>query len=244
MHETSMTCSQRMGNLQSLQDNLKSIKADLIDDKFIDIEKKLLDLELKYSMTKFMALEVQEKHDALEESMMQYHHEKMKEINKTLSDFWKITYRGNDIETIEIKSDIEKQANARMRSYNYRIVLKTFDDTELDMRGRCSAGQKVLSSIIIRLSLAETFCANCGILALDEPTTNLDEDNIEGLANALIDIIESRKNSDNFQLIIITHDEMFAEVLGRVYSDTVYKVKKDQKGYSKIEERNIQSILK
>lgn len=118
----------------------------------------------------------------------------MKEINKTLSDFWKITYRGNDIETIEIKSDIEKSNNARMRSYNYRIVLKTFDDTELDMRGRCSAGQKVLSSIIIRLSLAETFCANCGILALDEPTTNLDEENIEGLANALIDIIESRKN--------------------------------------------------
>lgn len=46
------------------------MKADLGDDKFLDIEKKLLDLELKYSMTKFMALEVNEKHDALEESMM------------------------------------------------------------------------------------------------------------------------------------------------------------------------------
>ena len=217
---------------------------DLSDEKFVDIEKKILDLELKYSMTKFMAQEVNEKHDALEESMMQYHHEKMKEINKTLSDYWKTTYRGNDIETIEIKSDIEKSTNARMRSYNYRIVLKTFDDTELDMRGRCSAGQKVLSSIIIRLSLAETFCSNCGILALDEPTTNLDEENIEGLANALIDIIESRKNSDNFQLIIITHDEMFAEVLGRVYTEQVFKVKKDQKGYSKIDKKTIQSILK
>ena len=55
-------------------------------------------------------------------------------------------------------------------------------DTALDMRGRCSAGQKVLASIIIRLALAETFCINCGLLALDEPTTNLDKDNIEGLA--------------------------------------------------------------
>lgn len=45
---------------------------------------------------------------------------------------------------------------------------------ELDMRGRCSAGQKVLACLIIRLALAETFCLNCGILALDEPTTNLD----------------------------------------------------------------------
>ena len=63
-------------------------------------------------------------------------------------------------------------------------------DTALDMRGRCSAGQKVLASIIIRLALAETFCVNCGLLALDEPTTNLDKDNIEGLAQALADIVK------------------------------------------------------
>jgi DNA repair protein RAD50 len=58
-------------------------------------------------------------------------------------------------------------------------------DAELDMRGRCSAGQKVLASLIIRLALAETFCLDCGILALDEPTTNLDKENIESLAQAL-----------------------------------------------------------
>ena len=46
------------------------------------------------------------------------------------------------------------------------------------------AGQ-VLASLIIRLALAETFCLNCGILALDEPTTNLDRENIESLAYAL-----------------------------------------------------------
>ena len=62
--------------------------------------------------------------------------------------------------------------------------------TELDMRGRCSAGQKVLASIIIRLALAETFCLTSGLLALDEPTTNLDADNMEGLAHALADIIK------------------------------------------------------
>lgn len=62
--------------------------------------------------------------------------------------------------------------------------------SELDMRGRCSAGQKVLASIIIRLALAETFCLTSGLLALDEPTTNLDSDNVNGLAQALIDIIK------------------------------------------------------
>lgn len=155
----------------------------------------MLDLKVKYLLTKDLSTETQEKHDALEEALMKYHHEKMKEINKQLSDFWKITYKGTDIETIMIKTDAEKtEANARIRSYNYRIVLMNYDGCELDMKGRCSAGQKVLSSIIIRLSLAETFCANCGIIALDEPTTNLDHDNIEGLAEALINIIEARKN--------------------------------------------------
>lgn len=59
---------------------------------------------------------------------MMFHHDKMKEINKTISDFWKVTYKGTDIETIKIKSDQEKdKSNSRLRSYNYRIVLKTFE---------------------------------------------------------------------------------------------------------------------
>lgn len=59
-------------------------------------------------------------------------------------------------------------------------------DSEIDMRGRCSAGQKVLTALIIRMALAETFGLNCGILALDEPTTNLDQANIESLAVSLM----------------------------------------------------------
>lgn len=78
----------------------------------------------------------------------------------------------------------------------------------LTYRGRCSAGQKVLASIVIRLALAETFCLNCGILALDEPTTNLDEANKSGLAHALSRIIMSRSTQQNFQLVCITHDEV------------------------------------
>lgn len=175
---------------------------------------------------------------------MAYHHEKMKEINRTLADFWKITYKGTDIETIMIKTDAEKTTdNQRLRSYNYRIVLKTYDDCELDMKGRCSAGQKVLSSIIIRLSLAETFCANCGILALDEPTTNLDTDNIEGLATALLDIIEARKNQNSFQLVVITHDEQFVQMIGAHHTEAFWRVSRDQQQFSRIKKEPISSIL-
>lgn len=60
---------------------------------------------------------------------------------------------------------------------------------------------------MIRLALAETFCLNCGILALDEPTTNLDAENSESLAEALRNIMLTRREQENFQLVVITHDE-------------------------------------
>lgn len=49
-----------------------------------------------------------------------------------------------DIEYVEIRSDVDDNSSAgvRRRVYNYRVVMVK-GDTALDMRGRCSAGQKV-----------------------------------------------------------------------------------------------------
>ncbi|XP_028449972.1 DNA repair protein RAD50 isoform X2 [Perca flavescens] len=100
-----------------------------------------------------------------------------------------------DIEYVEIRSDVDENSSAGVRRvYNYRVVMVK-GDTALDMRGCCSAGQKVLASLIIRLALQETFCLNCGILALDEPTTNLDQDNIESLAHALVESVHARTHT-------------------------------------------------
>lgn len=68
----------------------------------------------------------------------------------------------------------------------------------------------MLACLIIRLALAETFCLNCGILALDEPTTNLDAANAASLAAGLRSIIDARRVQQNFQLVVITHDEKCA----------------------------------
>ena len=99
-------------------------------------------------------------------------------------------------------------------AYDYRVVMRK-DNAELDMSGRCSAGQKMLASIIIRLALAETFSVNCGVIALDEPTTNLDSQNMTNLANQLACLVESRQSSNGrpFQLIVITHNTEFARLL-------------------------------
>lgn len=47
-----------------------------------------------------------------------------------------------------------------------------------------------------------------------EPTTNLDNENKLGLAQAMCDIIAARSSQQNFQLICITHDETFVRLLG------------------------------
>ncbi len=51
---------------------------------------------------------------------------------------------------------------------------------------------------MIRLALAEFFGSNCGIFALDEPTTHLDEVNSEALAMFLKRLAETKKADKNF----------------------------------------------
>lgn len=114
----------------------------------------------------------------------------------------------------------------------------------IDMRGRCSAGQRVLACVIIRLALSEAFCCDCGILALDEPTTNLDEDNARSLAEALRALIETRRSIKHFQLVIITHDEQFVRALGGQTLDRFYYVHKDREGaFSVIDERTFDQLF-
>lgn len=161
---------------------------------------------------------------AVDTALMKFHSLKIKEINSTIEELWGLTYKGGDIEKIEIRSSADDEGlsagglptgpmgGRANRSYNYRVVM-TKCGAEMDMRGRCSAGQKMLASIIIRLALADAFCVSTGILALDEPTTNLDDPNRRGLAQSLASIIASRV--DNLQLIVITHDEEFVRELGR-----------------------------
>ena len=94
---------------------------------------------------------------------MKYHALKMEEINRIAGELWQSTYQGTDIDTILIRSDVESaSATATKRNYNYRVCMVK-QDAEMDMRGRCSAGQRVLASIIIRLALAECFGTNCGV---------------------------------------------------------------------------------
>ncbi|KAJ4846048.1 DNA repair protein rad50 [Turnera subulata] len=224
------------GTMSVYQNNISKNKIELKQAQYKDIDKRYFDQLIQLKTTEMANKDLDRYYNALDKALMRFHTMKMEEINKIIRELWQQTYRGQDIDYISIHSDSD---GAGTRSYSYKVLMQT-GDTELEMRGRCSAGQKVLASLIIRLALAETFCLNCGILALDEPTTNLDAPNAESLAAALLRIMEDRKGQENFQLIVITHDERFAQLIGqRQHAEKYYRVTKDDHQHSIIEAQEI-----
>jgi len=192
---------------------------------------------------------------ALEWAIGTYHKERMEKINVIIRELWKSTYQGTDIDYIEIKTDDPEgdtgsadfgaaaaSAADKRRKVNYSVMMIK-GTAEMEMRGRCSAGQKVLASLIIRLALAETFSTNCGMIALDEPTTNLDQENIEALAQALVELVTKRSVQRNFQLIVITHDNDLIELLSKSEQvDHYFKVSRNIRGESLIRKKEINQL--
>ncbi|XP_007087832.1 DNA repair protein RAD50 isoform X1 [Panthera pardus] len=233
-----------IGRQKGYEEEIIHFKRELREPQFRDAEEKYREMMIVMRTTELVNKDLDIYYKTLDQAIMKFHSMKMEEINKIIRDLWRSTYRGQDIEYIEIRSDADENVSAsdKRRNYNYRVVMLK-GDTALDMRGRCSAGQKVLASLIIRLALAETFCLNCGILALDEPTTNLDRENIESLAHALVEIIKSRSQQRNFQLLVITHDEDFVELLGRSkYVEKFYRIKKNIDQCSEIVTCSVSSL--
>lgn len=222
-----------------IQTNLKEKKEEL-ESEYKDVNRQYTRQLIKVKTADFAIQDLEKYGKALDNAIMKYHSHKMMEINDTAQALWNKCYQGTDIDTIMIKSDHE--GASKVRTYNYRVVMVK-DRVEMDMRGRCSAGQKVLASIIIRLALAESFGTNCGILALDEPTTNLDRDNIGALASALADIIKERRQQSNFQLIVITHDEEFLTALGASGAlEKYWRVSRNHKQKSTIERQRLDQL--
>lgn len=220
------------GSFAAIEENSRKAKELLRSPMYTDISERYISQLTEVQTVELATSDLEKYYRALEKALLEFHSSKMDDINKTIKELWQKTYRGVDIDYIQIKADSE--GTTSRSSYNYRVVMYV-GGAELDMRGRCSAGQKVLSCLIVRLALAENFCLNCGVLALDEPTTNLDAENSASLAEALKSLMVARKDFESFQLIVITHDEEFARRLGsREYIEHLWRITKDENQHSRI----------
>lgn len=233
-----MERSECIGQMGELKSQVNTLKRDLAQPKYQDSVKNYRQTYYDSVVLRKIVGDLGTYRVALEWALMKYHSEKMEKVNQLIKGLWHSIYRGNDIDYIQIRTDEMKSQNAdKKRSYDYRVV-QIKNDSELDMRGRCSAGQRVLACLIIRIALAETFSSNCGVLALDEPTTNLDRVNIVSLCDALNKIVEERQSQSSFMLVVITHDEEFITTLGRI--EHYWKVSRGINGKSIIQKVNVE----
>lgn len=226
-----------MAQFELYTEQYKQKKEELADAEKTGGRKQYIECRIQKQTMELASVDLDKYHRALDQALMAFHTLKMNSINRIIKELWQQTYRGTDIDEIEITSDAgealgNSNSSTARRNYNYRVMMRQ-GQAMLDMRGRCSAGQKVLACLVIRLALAESFCTDCGILALDEPTTNLDQENVESLATALKRIIEIRRKQRNFQLVLITHDRDFIDMIGaRDFASEFYMVFKDANGIS------------
>jgi len=214
VQDAEMERSKYEGSLNTILEQIRSAQTQLGAKEYRKIDQEHREKLIEHKTVQMAVDDLNRYYKALNAALMRFHETKMADVNKAITELWNKTYKGTDIDGIQIKTENEGETADGRRKQSYRVVMRK-GDTTLDMRGRCSAGQKVLASLVIRLALAESFCVSCGILALDEPTTNLDRANIESLAAALNEIIKSRRHQANFQLIVITHDEEFVQLIGR-----------------------------
>ncbi|OQS53999.1 RAD50 [Ecytonucleospora hepatopenaei] len=246
LKETLTTYIQKIAKIESLKhqtkgqlnelSNFKEIRKHEIE-KFKKTTEKYNEIYYEIKILEMSLSDVKKSMTALEKAIIEYHSVKMEEVNIILKDLWINTYAGNDIEYIELSSDLTAT------SYNYKIV-QCISGIKTDMRGRCSAGQKIIASILFKIALAEAFSSStCEIdgdystrfmLTLDEPTTSLDKQNTEKLAETLNNLIDQKKD---FQLIVITHDENFVRLISK--TDTFYRIFKNNKGRSCLKKESV-----
>ncbi|BDC36022.1 AAA family ATPase [Candidatus Methanoliparum sp. LAM-1] len=94
-----------------------------------------------------------------------------------------------------------------------------------------SGGEKVAVAIAIRLAIANVLSSKISTIIMDEPTTNLDGERINELAEILSNFSTSiSSNVPVVQLIIVTHQEELENI-----ADTIYRVEK-KNGVSYVKE--------
>jgi exonuclease SbcC len=113
------------------------------------------------------------------------------DINVGINEVWRYAYPYNDYGMVRLIGDGD--------SYNFEV----FANGEWrDISLVASGGEKTMSAIALRITLAMVLAPQLSWIVLDEPTHNLDENGIEKLSS----LIRERLPGLIEQFVIVTHD--------------------------------------
>ena len=146
---------------------------------------------------------------------------RVEKINEAMNLVWRRLYLNLYADYDEIELKVEE--TSRGYAYYLKARLKTEKGYIWRDVSTLSGGEATAAIIAFRIALAYLLTGRAGFLILDEPTHNLDERLTEGLAAFLREAVEEESLFE--QIILITHDPVFAD-----YAHVVYEVKRNKEG--------------
>ncbi|KAL3689049.1 hypothetical protein R1sor_015358 [Riccia sorocarpa] len=99
--------SRSQGTVSAYESNITKHKTDLKQAQYKDIDKRYCGQLVQLKTTEMANKDLDKYYKALDAALMRFHSMKMEEINKIIKELWQQTYRGQDIDYIEIRSDSE-----------------------------------------------------------------------------------------------------------------------------------------
>ena len=210
----------------------------------VDTNQQFYELYFQKVLTENMIQQLELEGQSIEQAISQIHQEQLERINMTIKSIWQKVYHEKDIETIQINAladESSSKGNSKnKKSFYYRIVMIKQGE-KINMKGTCSAGQKILASLVIKMALAQTLIKNTKFIALDEPTTNLDSEHIRRLAIQLKKMIGIYR--DSIQFIVISHDMDFIRMMNE-HMQGFYRVSRNERGFTEIKKEGTMELMK
>uniref|UniRef100_K3WA27 Rad50/SbcC-type AAA domain-containing protein n=1 Tax=Globisporangium ultimum (strain ATCC 200006 / CBS 805.95 / DAOM BR144) TaxID=431595 RepID=K3WA27_GLOUD len=109
-------CGTLKGRKQQLNEQIREYKIQLRQSEFKNIEGKYRKKLIEFETTTMAVADLDKYYRALDQSLIEYHSKKIEEINTIIRSLWQITYKGQDIDSIEIVSGPENGSAAAMKA--------------------------------------------------------------------------------------------------------------------------------
>lgn len=93
------------GQLQEIRNNIQEREERLQREEFVTAEQSYLENLTNYQVHQAISEDLANFYNALESALMKFHRERMNVINRMVREMWHSTYKGKDIDYIELRAE-------------------------------------------------------------------------------------------------------------------------------------------
>jgi len=233
-----------LSEIETLQEEISGYRPEIYD-QLVDVEKEQTNAleEINQKIGEYRSsLKISEEHIVKHEPILkemklaETYIAKLSTIKDEIFSTNSVTFSGLRNFTIQSISDNASQYLGKLKTSVSHVKLnpdgpsiKIQCETITGSRPikNLSGGEQVCVALAIRLGMADLMIKSpLKVMILDEPTASLDKTHCERFVDIIQDLTQHMNQNQNFQLIIITHDE---EIWDDAQISTLYKFVNDRK---------------